>query len=81
MGLAQAGSLRLAHNYNYWCALHLNVLYHTLCRHAWVDQKHRYIGTISAIYICAKQVLYQLPVKTSDENSCIAKQFAVVAIE
>ena len=34
------------------------------------------LGTLSAIYT-AEQVLYQLPIKTSGENSCIATNEAI----
>ena len=55
-----------------------------LCRLAWVDQKRRQI--LYQRYIRATQVLYQFPIKTSGEDSCIAtneviRNFAVVTIE
>ena len=57
-------------------------IYIHLCRLAWVDQKRRQV--LHQRYIRATQLLYQLPIKTSGEDSCIAKQlgiFAAVTIE
>ena len=46
-----------------------------LCRLAWVDQKRRQV--LYQRYIRATQVLYQLPIKTSGEDSCIATNEAI----
>jgi hypothetical protein len=46
-----------------------------LCRLAWVDQKRRQV--LYQRYIRTTQVLYQLPIKTSSEDSCIAANEAI----
>ena len=57
--------------------------YLILCRLGWVDQKRRQVLYQRYNIIRATQVLYQLPIKTSGEDSCIATNeiFAAVTIE
>ena len=50
-------------------------MYYCLCRLAWVDQKRRQV--LYQRYLRATQVLYQLPIKTSGEDSCIATNEAI----
>ena len=59
----------------------LSMLYSYLCCLAWVDQKHRQV--LYQRYICATQVLYQLPIKISGENRQMKQLgiFAAVTIE
>ena len=50
-------------------------VYIYICRLAWVDQKRRQV--LYQRYIRAMQVLYQLPIKTSGEDSSIATNEAI----
>ena len=54
---------------------HSVYIYIFVVLHGWIKSAARYY--ISDIIICAMQVLCQLPIKTSGDNSCIATNEAI----